>query len=397
MPIKTNSFKISLLIIITQFILAGCANTKSSAQASPPPLTLFSNQTQFKDFEVESYDEIFELSDELKAQLVKNIPNKKPSMKTAKDLLHFIFNSANNNLDYQSGATLTANQTFKQQNANCLSLSIMAFSMAEHLGLEANFQRVFIPEYWALENGFNLLTSHINLKLQFDQTKFDGVQRLYDVSDGVVVDFDANSRKEKFKTKEINKHTVAAMFYNNKGAIAMVNGRYNEAYHYLKSATKIASRYSPAWGNLGILFRIKNQNSHAELAYQYALELDPANNTAKGNLGILFEMTDRIEQAQVIKRELDAKRQSNPYYHIAKGNEAYVQKFYREAISYYKKSTELDRKLHEPYFGLARSFYQLGDYKKAKRYLKSAKKNAFFIEDINSYQGKINSLNAMVN
>ena len=108
-------------------------------------------------------------------------------------------------------------------------------------------------------------------------------------------------------------------------------------------------------------------------------------------------MTDRIEQAQVIKRELDAKRQSNPYYHIAKGNEAYVQKFYREAISYYKKSTELDRKLHEPYFGLARSFYQLGDYKKAKRYLKSAKKNAFFIEDINSYQGKINSLNAMVN
>lgn len=76
-----------------------------------------------KDFEVESYEEIFELSDELKAQLVKNIPNKKPSMKTAKDLLHFIFNSENNNLDYQSGATLTANQTFKQQNENCLSLS----------------------------------------------------------------------------------------------------------------------------------------------------------------------------------------------------------------------------------------------------------------------------------
>ena len=91
MSIKTNSFKISLLIIITQFILAGCANTKSSAQASPPPLTLFSNQTQFKDFEVESYEEIFELSDELKAQLVKNIPNKKPTMKTAKDKTKVIY------------------------------------------------------------------------------------------------------------------------------------------------------------------------------------------------------------------------------------------------------------------------------------------------------------------
>ena len=38
-------------------------------------------------------------------------------------------------------------------------------------------------------------------------------------------------------------------------------------------------------------------------------------------------MTDSMEQAQVIKRELDTKRQSNPYYHISKGNEAYVQNF----------------------------------------------------------------------
>ena len=45
----------------------------------------------------------------------------------------------------------------------------MAFSMAEHLGLEAHFQQVFIPEYWALKKGFNLLTSHINLKLQFNE------------------------------------------------------------------------------------------------------------------------------------------------------------------------------------------------------------------------------------
>jgi tetratricopeptide (TPR) repeat protein len=397
MSIKTNSLIIIFIISSSLLALLGCANTPQTKTVSPPPLVLFDNQTQFFPYKVESYDEIFILSDELKAQLVKQIPIKKPSMETAKYLLHFIFNSANNHIDYQSGATLTANQTFQQQNANCLSLSIMAFSMAEHLGLEAHFQRVFIPEYWALENGFNLLTSHINLKLQFNQTRFDGVQRLYDTEDGVVVDFDANSRKEKFKTKEITKLTVAAMFYNNKGAIALVNGRYNEAYHYLKSATQIAPSYSPAWGNLGILLRINNQNNNAELAYQYALELDPTNNTAKGNLGILFELTDRSELATKIKNELDAKRQSNPYYHIAKGNEAYVQKFYREAITHYKKSADLDKKLHEPYFGLARSFYQLGDYKKAKRYLKSAKKNAFFIEDLDTYQGKINSLNTMVN
>ncbi|PAJ75596.1 hypothetical protein CJF42_04560 [Pseudoalteromonas sp. NBT06-2] len=392
---RRNSLIIAFIFSSSLLSILGCGTTKT---VKPIPTTkiIFNNQTQFTDFKVEPYEEIFVLSDEIKEKLINYFPSKKPSMETAKKLLHFIFNSANNHIDYKSGATLTATQTFQQKNANCLSLSIMAFSMAEQLGLEANFQRVFIPEYWTLEKGFNLLTYHINLKLQFDQARFAGVQRLYDITDGVVIDFNINTRKQKFRTKDINKHTVAAMFYNNKGAIAMVNGRNSEAYHYFKNAIEVAPSYSPAWGNLGILFRLNNKNDNAEIAYRHALILDPANNTAKGNLGILFEMTDRVALAKKIKKELDTKRQSNPYYHIAKGNEAYVKKRYREAISHYKKSAELDKKLHESYFGLARSFYLLGDYIKAKRYLKSAKRHSFYIEDINSYQNKINSLNAMV-
>ncbi|SFB91012.1 tetratricopeptide repeat protein [Pseudoalteromonas denitrificans] len=396
MSIK-NSFPLfNIMLITSSLLLTACTSTTKTNQHLPPPTNLFTNQDLFSEFNVEPFDEIFTLSDDIKHKLDIQMPQKKRSQRTTKDLLHFIFNSANNHIDYQSGATLTANQTFMQQNANCLSLSIMAFSMAEHLGLETSFRRVYIPEYWALEKGFNLLTSHINIKLYFNESKHANAQKVYDINNGIVVDFDENSRKERFRTKNITKQTVAAMFYNNKGAIAMVNAKYNQAYHYFKSATEVAPSYSPAWGNLGILFRINNHLENAELAYQFALNLDPQNNTAKGNLGILYEMTDRVELAQAIQKELELKRKSNPYYHMAKGNEAYVQKRYRSAIAHYKKSSSLDKKLHEPYFGIARSLYQLGDFKQAKRHLKSAKKNAFYLEDKNIYQGKLNSLSAMV-
>jgi len=35
--------------------------------------------------------------------------------------------------------------------------------MAEYLGLDGQFQTVHIPEYWAVSDGYNLLTGHINL------------------------------------------------------------------------------------------------------------------------------------------------------------------------------------------------------------------------------------------
>ena len=83
---------------------------------------------------------------------------------TTKRLLHFLLENGDASLSYQSGATLTANQAYENLNANCLSLSILAYSLADYLGLEGQFQKVHIPEYWALDNGFNLLTGHINLK-----------------------------------------------------------------------------------------------------------------------------------------------------------------------------------------------------------------------------------------
>ncbi len=389
-------YKKMYCLIFTCMVITGCNSTQNSTKNLAAPSQLISNTAQFNEVAVESQAQIFYLTQDIKDRLDIAIPHTQRSSETSRDLIKFIFHSADNNLDYQYGTTLTASDTFQQQNANCLSLSIMAFSMATYLGLETHIQKVFIPEYWALENGYNLLTSHVNLKLYYKEKKKDNVHYYFETKKGFVVDFDANSRREIFKTALISKNTLTAMFYNNKGAIAMVNNHYDVAYSYFKQAALIDPTYSTAWGNLAVLYRLQEDLTSAEIAYNYALQLDNNNNTAKGNLAILYSLTGRNKLAQKIYNELESKRQNNPYYHIAKGNEAYVQHLYRKAINHYKKSISLDRNLHESYFGLAKTYYELGDLNSAKRNMLKAKRNARYDNDINSYQGKINTLSAMV-
>ncbi|KTG19754.1 hypothetical protein AUR67_13080 [Pseudoalteromonas sp. XI10] len=382
--------KLSSIVLASSFcLLTACSSTENNT--APPPLALRQSNT-FTQTPVETQQEIFALSEHVKEQLDSAFPKDSRSLQSTKRLLKFLLQNGDASLSYQSGATLTANQAYSNLNANCLSLSILAYSLADYLGLEGQFQKVHIPEYWALDNGFNLLTGHINLKVSEAQKLVVNRKVIYPEERSLVIDFDPNSRQEAFKTSNINKARITAMFYNNKGAAAMLKHDYDTAFSYYKAAVDIDSNYSGAWGNLGVLFRLTNDYQSAETAYQYAISLDPDNNTALGNLARLYNLTDRKEQGQAILAKLDNKRQANPYYHISLGNDAYTTARYQDAIKHYKKARDLNPTLHDTDFGLARTYYQLGDLKLAKKYLTMANNKADFDHDKQRYESKLQAL-----
>jgi len=382
--------KLSSIVLASSFcLLTACSSTENNT--APPPLALTQSNT-FTQTPVETQQEIFALSEHVKEQLDSAFPKDSRSLQSTKRLLKFLLQNGDASLSYQSGATLTANQAYSNLNANCLSLSILAYSLADYLGLEGQFQKVHIPEYWALDNGFNLLTGHINLKVNEAQKLVVNRKVIYPEERSLVIDFDPNSRQEAFKTSNINKDRITAMFYNNKGAAAMLKHDYDTAFSYYKAAIDIDSNYSGAWGNLGVLFRLTSDYKNAETAYQYAISLDPDNNTALGNLARLYNLTDRKEQGQAILAKLDKKRQANPYYHISLGNDAYTTAHYQDAIKHYKKARDLNPTLHDTDFGLARTYYQLGDLKLAKKYLTMANNKADFDHDKQRYESKLQAL-----
>jgi len=387
----SNRFTYLVITLFISFITA-CQSTPNQALGAPPNI---SQNQPFTLLPVETEAEIFELNDDIKQQLTTAFPAKKRNLRSTRKLLQFLLDNGDASLSYQSGATLIANQAYQNLNANCLSLSILAYSMADFLGMHSQFQQVHIPEYWALNKGYNLLTGHINLRVSSPRNSGSNITYVYTAENSLVVDFDPNSRSETFKTTPISKARITAMFYNNKGVAAMLKQQHNSAYSYFLAATKVDPLYSGVWGNLAVFLRINNQLKTAELAYNHALAIDEDNNTALGNLALLYQLTGRDTQAKEILTQLHNKRQSNPYYHISLGNFAYQANAYRDAIKHFNKARRLDSSLHNSYFGLARTYYRLGDFKQVNKHLRLANKYAYFTHDKKRYSSKLSALSTM--
>ncbi|OCQ19889.1 hypothetical protein A7985_18475 [Pseudoalteromonas luteoviolacea] len=391
MKLSYQSVFSAILLFVSSASLVGCQSTN----APPADLTLLDN-APFKVLPVESQKEIFTLDEHIVDTLNQNFKrSEQPELRRAEVIMQFLLDNGDNTLSYMSDANLTASQAYHNLNANCLSLSILAFSLSEYLNLKGQFQKVHVPEYWASSRGYNFLSGHINLKVYEDRAKFIGKNVLHTSPKTLTIDFDPNSRRQAFRTTEITKDRVTAMFYNNKGAINMVEGRKDQAFSYFQAAIEMDSQYSSAWANLAILYRLSGKLQIAEKMYNQALALNSDNNTAKGNLAVLYDMTDRSEQAEQIRAQLYQVRKSNPYYVITLGNEALEQGNAVKAINLYRDALKLDKRLHEGHFALAKAYFALGKLELTKRHLQRALALSQFKHNQLQYRGKLEWLDAV--
>ena len=182
------------------------------------------------------------------------------------------------------------------------------------------------------------------------------------------------------------------MFYNNKGANAMINGDYLTAYAYFRSATDSDPLFSPAWGNLGILYRFKGLSQSAINTYRHAITLNHNNLTAMSNLSLLLHLNDEHDEARQLDSQIMRKRANNPYYYALLADERFYQGDYNDAIKHYKKAIKLDDNIHEFYFGLAKTYYMLDEIAKAESYIKKAMRYNRIAQVDQQYLVKLNLL-----
>ncbi|PCK33340.1 tetratricopeptide repeat protein [Pseudoalteromonas piscicida] len=374
-----------VLMIGFIILLSACKSTTNETIDQ----SILNSEHQFNVQEVESYSDVFHLNHEIRTKLAKFFQNDDEGIKRAKMLMKFLVDSGDNSLSYLSGANLTANQTFRNMNANCLSLSILTHAIAKEAGLGTQFQRVHIPEYWDESQGYSLLTGHVNIKIYEQDEKQNAVKKFYVKKASVTVDFDPNSRARNFSTSSITTDTILSMFYNNKGAMAMINGDLDLAYSYYKAAVERDPYHDGAWGNLGILYRITNQYQLAERAYNQAIAINQSNRNALGNLAKLYYLTDRDDKAKIIENNIHNLRKKNPYYMLVLGNEAFKTGNLDKAEHYYHKAHDLDSSIHGSFFGLAKVAFEKGNVKKAEYYLKKAHKTSIFEHDRVRYESKL--------
>lgn len=338
---------------------------------------------------IETETEIFALSAEMK-KMAKTIGSERDTRKKTKKLLRYFFSPENINLAYKSGANVIATKAFQNKEANCLSLTIMAYAIAQEAELNVAFQSVEIPEYWVRNGRANMLTGHINLAVL--EEKFPDKKVIWQRT-AIEIDFDPYVNKKSFPKHKINKNTVLAMFYNNKGATAMIHGDYISGYAYLKQATQVDPVFSSAWGNLAILYRLKGFEQKAIDTYRYAIYLNRNNLTAMANLSMLLNNKGEHEEAKLLDSYIMRKRSNNPYYYALLGDEKFYNGDYKQAIHHYKKAIKLNSSIHEFYFGLAKIYYMLDDVDKAESYIRKAMAKNRLPRLDKQYLAKLNVLN----
>jgi tetratricopeptide (TPR) repeat protein len=366
---------------------------QSTVVQIPPSEHLFYDQgfSGFSQISIESEQQVFYLDDAAKAFIASTIHAKDTKIDQMRALIKAIFDRSELNLLYQGDANTSANDTFHAQAANCLSLSIMTYALASEAGFDVDFQEIMIPEYWTRRAGFSLLNGHINIKIMspVQPNVFELYRQSYQV------DFDPQSTRREFPQKIVSKQDVLSMFYNNKGADAVLQKDYVQAYAYFREALVVKPNFDSAWINLGILYRLSEYYPQAEKTYQHALTIKPESLTALENLAYLYTFTGRNEEALKILAKVESQRNSNPYYHVNLGEQEMEQQHWVQALAHFRKALALDRGKHEVYFGLARIYFEIGELQKSKRYFKRAKNSAQNKYDEDRYQSKLELLSRL--
>lgn len=382
----------SLLLILLVLPVAACSTTREISSADLEPVFNDAAFPGADEVSIESSDDVFALGTEARAYLDTNIASIRDFHDRGKALLDELFHQAELNLSYRSNANSTADETFHNRSANCLSLSILAYAMAEHVGLDARFQEVDIPAFWERRDNYSLMNRHVNILLRPKET-IDTMLVLRRVE--FEVDFQPLPGFRHPPTRTITRQRALAMFYNNKAVDALLAKDHDHAYAYLKAALKQDPTLDMALSNLALLYRNEGHDEFARRSYEQALASSPGNGiAAEGLAAILRENGEEDEAAAMLYRVKQARR-DNPWFQYIRGEEAYDDHEWLKAIGFYREALALKDNVDTFHFGLARAYLQLGKRDLAEMHLRKAKRFAGYDDLKQKYQSKLIALSSL--
>ena len=323
---------------------------------------------------------VLALSAEMRAFLKENVNSGGTDIFKLQQLVDAIMGTKKFRLEYDEN-TRTAAETFRLRTGNCLSFTTLFVSLARGAGLKADFQEVDIPPDWSTRNDVFVLNRHVNVTVYLG------------ASGTRAVDFDVGDFKSTYEVDTISDKRAIAHFFNNMGVERMQVGEFVDAFTFFRrSILETNGDFSPAWTNLGLLYRKGGHDEYAEAAYLQALKADKADVVAMSNLVRLYEVRGDSEGAGKYKKKVDQHRMRNPHLRYSLAREAFDNGDYDTAIEHLKHAV---RKVHheaEYYFLLGVCYLEKGDEEKADRWFAKTEKVAETDEEKRRYLTQIATL-----
>lgn len=258
-----------------------------------------------------------------------------------RNLHRFLFDEEGFPFEYRSVGTHSAIEAYRLRQGNCASFTILFIAMARSVDLPV---RAALPRV---------------------DPKVEKVGDLVVVSDHIVAmykrpggadvfDFAPSRDEQLVGLRPIDDLWLGAIFLNNLGAEALLDGDLQSASTHLDHAVTLVPDFSPAYGNLGIVRRGLGDIDGAFEAYRQSLEIDPASETVLHNLAALYLSLGRVAEARTAVAAADRHGQM-PYTLLLRGDFEMRDGKVRRALRLYRRAARTNPELVDTHLAVGRA------------------------------------------
>jgi|CXWL01.1.fsa_nt_gi tetratricopeptide (TPR) repeat protein len=356
-----------LCIAACLFGLFGCA---SAPPASPPLQFAWADQVFDYDPSLVTVtkEDLFRLDPDLFATLKSPAVQRLSTTKRLERLIALLYGQEVRRFGYAAGHSTVASMTWRQKRGDCLSLTVLAYAMAQAMNLEAQIQEVPIAAVFDRRDQLDFLSQHVNVRFR-NASPMDlphGTSTMQ--SRDMIVDFEPEAGGRHIGT-ELSDQAILARYYNNIAAEHLAKGRDALAYAHFKAAILTDPGFAASYGNLAVLLRGKGLLAQAEQLLRHAIALGGQSYVPLQALHQLLQVQGRNDEALVIERELQAKRDIDPYHWIAFGLRHLQAGDFRAAIRALERAQKLTTGFEEVHQYLALAYWRAGEQAQAEQQL----------------------------
>ena len=303
--------------------------------------------------------DVFRLDPQLAALLADPAVMRLNPYARSKRLLTLIFGPNRDQFAYEAGHSTIAAQTWQRRRGDCISLTILAYSAAKALRLDAQIQEVRVPAVYVRRAGIEYVNHHVDMRISLPpRVAMDSPSHL-------IIDFDPNALAG-LPGFRLSDEEVVARLYSNLGAEALTGGDARRAYAYLKTALMKDPAHAPSYTNIALLYRNQGLDADAEKFLRHGVALSTQPDTAMRALHALLADQGRAPEAQALLERLRAREDSDPAYWVTRGARALAEGRPADAVRALEKAQSMSFGFGEVHRQLAVAYWQLGKHAQAK-------------------------------
>lgn len=346
--------------------LAGCA-TRSKVSIAPPEGVWQDAAFHYQPVLVtETRSSLFALDADIVQALRLDHAGATVTERRLDLLLSRLYGPTGSRLIYESGHTTGAVETWRNRRGDCLSLTILAYAAARHLGMKAHMQEVRVPLSVDRRDGTDFINGHVNVVVRNEaEVTFNGKSF---GAGSFIIDFEPQAGARRFG-QWLTEDAILARFYNNRAAEYWVQQDDARAYAYYRAAIATDPDFAPPYANLAQLYARQGLAADAERLLRHAITLDGPSYAPLRALHQLLLAQGRDAEAQRYADLLAQRRDDDPYYWLGLGLDALRNGRNTAAISALEKAAALTTGFEEIHYNLGLAYWRSGQVEAVRKQL----------------------------